>query len=145
MQPTSATGKVERVGSVSCPTGVLLILDGGLAWLWSHDRPPLLPDDPDLAAKAENCRDLIVRGPDAEAAGRAFDRSNNPFYIYDQAIDGIDKVVQTFTETVNELSLNATLEVLPQRIPHRRRVDLTLTANGGAGAVEFHGMWAIAV
>ena len=46
---------------------------------------------------------------------------------------------------VVELNLDASLEPLAERIPHRRRVDLVLEAGRGAGAVEFHGMWAVAV
>jgi len=145
MQPASAVGKIEQVGSVSCPTGVLLILDGGLAWMWSHTRPPLLADCPEVIGATENDRDLIIRGPDAHAAGRAFDRSNNPIYIYDQSADRVDALVEAFNELVTSLKLNAVLDVLPERISHRRRVDLVLVSNGGMGAVEFHGMWAVAV
>ena len=145
MLPTPAVGKIERIGSVSCPTGALLILDGGLAWMWSHDRPPLLPDCPEVVGATENDRDLIVRGPDAHAAGRAFDRSNNPIYIYDQPGRHVDALIETFNEMATGHRLTAVLDVLPERIPHRRRVDLMLVANGGMGAVEFHGMWAVAV
>jgi hypothetical protein len=145
MQPASDVGKIEQLGCVSCPTGVLLILDGGLAWMWSHTRPPLLPDCPEVIGATENDRDLIVRGPDAHAAGRAFDRSNNPLYIYDQSADRVDALSRAFDDMVTSLKLNAVLRVLPERIPHRRRVDLVLMANNGTGAVEFHGMWAVAV
>jgi hypothetical protein len=137
-------GEVEQLGSVSCPSGVLLILDGGLAWMWSHDRPPLLPGFPDVVGATERARDLIVRGRDASAAGLAFDRSNNPLYIYDQPGDRLDALVLAFNELVSELGLDASLETLAERVPHRRRVDLALEAGHGAGAVEFHGLWAVA-
>jgi hypothetical protein len=143
--PTRSTGEVEQLGSVSCPSGMLLILDGGLAWMWSHDRPPLLPDFPDVVGATDHARDLVVRGPDARAAGLAFDRSNHPLYIYDQPGDRLDALALAFGDVVSKLDLDASLEVLAERIPHRRRVDLVLEAGRGAGAVEFHGMWAVAV
>jgi hypothetical protein len=144
-RPTSTNGDVEQLGSVRCPTGVLLILDGGLAWMWSHDRPPVLPDSPDVVAATESARDLIVRGPDALAAGLAFDRSNHPLYIYDQPAERLEALALAFRRLVTELELDASLEILAERIPHRQRVNLVLEAGGGAGAVEYHGMRAIAV
>jgi hypothetical protein len=130
---------------VSCPSGILLVLDGGLAWLWSHDRPPLLPDHPDVVGATAGAHDLAVRGPDAVAAGVAFDRSNHPLYLYDQPADGLERLRLAFGDLVGGLNLDAAIETLPERIPHRRRVDLVLEVGRGAGAVEFHGMWAVAV
>jgi hypothetical protein len=113
--------------------------------MWSHDRPPLLPGFPDVVGATESARDLLVRGPDARAAGLAFDISNNPFYIYDQPGDRVDALVHAFNNLVIKRNLNASIEALAERIPHRRRVDLALAAGDGAGAVEFHGMWAVVV
>jgi hypothetical protein len=144
-RPTSSAGEVEHLGSVSCPSGVLLILDGGLAWMWSHHRPPLLPDFPDVVGATEHARDLVVRGKDSHAAGLAFDRSNHPLYIYDQPEERVDGLVLAFNDLVNRFNLDASLETLAERIPHRQRVDLVLDAGGGAGVVEFHGLWAVAV
>lgn len=144
-RPASSDREIEQLGSVSCPSGALLVLDGGLAWLWSHDRPPLLPEHPEVAGATADARDLAVRGPDAVAAGIAFDRSNHPLYIYDQPVDGLERLDLAFRTLVAELNLDASLETLAERIPHRRRVDLVLEAGRGAGAVEYHGMWAVAV
>jgi hypothetical protein len=113
--------------------------------MWSHDRPPLLPGFPDVVGATESARDLVVRGRDARAAGLAFDVSNHPLYLYDQPGDRLDALALAFSELVSKLNLNASLETLPERISHRGRVDLALEAGGGAGAVEFHGMWAVAV
>src|SRR5215471_5539201 len=131
MQPVPAVGKIEKVGSVSCASGVLLILDGGLVWMWSHARAPLLADCPEVIGATENDRDLIIRGPDAHAAGRAFDRSNNPIYIYDQPDDRVGALIDAFNAVTTDLELSAVLDVLPERISHRRRVDLVLVSNGG--------------
>jgi hypothetical protein len=144
-RPASSNGEIEQFGSVSCPSGILLVLDGGLAWMWSHDRPPLLPEYPEVVGATASARDLAVRGPDAFAAGTAFDRSNHPLYIYDQPADGLERLGLAFTNLVSEHKLNASLETLAERIPHRQRVDFVLEAGHGAGAVEFHGMWAVAI
>src|ERR1700730_18058282 len=105
-RPASPIGEGEQLGSVSCPSGVLLILDGGLAWMWSHDRPPLLPDFPDVVGATERARDLVVRGRDARAAGLAFDRSNHPLYIYDQPVDRLDALALAFSDLVSKFNLD---------------------------------------
>jgi hypothetical protein len=141
----SPAGKIEHVGSVSCPSGVLLVLDGGLARIWSHDRPPQLPAWSVVAETANSALDLAIRGPDALAAGLAFGRSSNPLYLYDQPSDGLHELELAFGNLVRERKLNASLETLAERVPHRRRVDLALATGGGAGVVQFHGMSAVAV
>ncbi|MHB8874906.1 MAG: hypothetical protein ACYC8T_14555 [Myxococcaceae bacterium] len=134
---------VERLGAVSCPSGVLLVLDGGLAWIWSHDRPPLLPEWSEVAGVANAAVDLEVQGPDALEAGRALDVSNHPLFIYDQPLAGLEKIKRAFDSLIRERELDATLHVAQARIPHRRRVDLALECS--VGIVDFHGMWAGAI
>jgi len=46
---------------------------------------------------------------------------------------------------VREHKLDAHFEVINPRVPHRRRVDLAITQGRGAGEVQFHGIWAVAV
>ena len=75
--------------------------------------------------------------------GRAFDRSNNPLFIYDHLDRGALRLA--FSKFVSERNLDPSLEELAERVPHRRRVDLALDVCGGADVVEFHGMWAVAV
>src|SRR5712691_10152551 len=116
----SPAGKVEQVGSVSCPSGVLLVLDGGLARLWSHDRQPKLPQWHAAAESANSALDVVVRGPDALAAGLAFDRSRHPLYLYDQPAEGLQDLELAFRNLVSERKLHASLEVLAERVPHRR-------------------------
>jgi len=135
----------ERLGTVTCPSGILLILDGGLAWMWSHDREPRLPEWAEAAAAANTAVDLEVRGPDALEAGRAFDRSNHPLYVYDRPRKGLQGIQEAFRAIVHERELDAVLEVMPARVAHRKRVDQALAVGKGVGIVEFHGMWAGAV
>jgi hypothetical protein len=141
----SPAGRIEQVGSVSCPSGVLLVLDGGLARIWSHDRPPELPAWHAAAEKANSALDLEIRGPDALAAGLAFDCSRHPLYLYDRPGEALQDLQLASRNLVRERKLDASLEVLPERVPHRRRVDLAMAHGGGAGAVQFYGLSAVAV
>lgn len=143
MTMPAADGPIEQLGTVSCPSGVLIILDGGMARLWSHDRPPLLPEWMDAAARANDTVDLKVVGPDARRAGALFDASSNPFHIYDQPRDRIRELGRKFAALCREHKLDARLEALPEKIPHRQRVSLMLQADNDAGGVEFHRMRAV--
>src|SRR5215472_10316312 len=100
-RPASSNREIECLGSVCCPSGILIILDGGLAWMWSHDRTPLLPEGMDIATMAAASRELSVSGPDAHAAGLAFDRSPHPLYIFDQPADSHESLRLAFDTFVN--------------------------------------------
>lgn len=69
------------LGEITCPSGVLTILDGGYLGSWSADRSPQDVDpetlglqDPQLAAEIASAVDFEVIGPDAEAAARSFNQ-----------------------------------------------------------------------
>jgi hypothetical protein len=32
----------EQLGFVTCPSGVLIVIDTGYLGIWSHDQPPML-------------------------------------------------------------------------------------------------------
>ncbi len=142
---SAGPGTIERLGQVSCPSGILLILDGGLAWMWSHDRQPLLPDWSEISSTANSSVDVALRGPDALVAGLTFDRSNHPLFLYDQPRDGLGQIEDAFSSLLRERGLAARLEPLPERVPHRKRVELSLEHGRGRGVVDFHGMWAAAI
>lgn len=142
-RPTQSNGETERMGTVTCPSGTLVLLDGGLAWMWSHLRPPLLPDWSEVAKTANSSVDIAVRGRDALEAGRLFDRSNHPLFVYDIPREGVAGVRESFAKLCSEHRLQATLAELPERVPHRKRVESLLRLGGAGGAVEFHGKWAI--
>lgn len=130
---------VERLGSVTIPSGRLMIVDTGLLNLWSHDRAPLLPEYERIAAAANSAIDFRIEGPDAEAAGRAFDRQWNPRFVFDIPAHGVDAVKASFASIVKAAGLQASLVEGP-RIPHLERVDLVLKLGQGAGEVQFHGV-----
>ena len=139
-QTPETTG--ERLGQVLCPSGVLLALDGGLIWMWSHDRAPMLPEWSEMAPIANTAVDVGIVGDDSEAAGIAFDRSNHPLYLFDRSQKVLAQLEQDFTRLVRDSGLKAWLEPLPERVPHHRRMQLALERGKGAGIVDYHGMWA---
>lgn len=145
LQGAGPTERFEQLGYVSCPSGTLLLLDGGCAWMWSHNRQPLIPENPEIVGATEAARDLAVTGPDALAAGRAFARSANPLFIYDQSPERVEALRTEFADAVRSKGLNAHLNALPERVPHRQRVDLLLSSVAPVGLVEFHGLSAAVV
>lgn len=138
----------ERLGEVTCPSGVLLLIDFGLLDLWCHDRRPRVPDglmDPELTEHANHAADFRIDGPDAERAGRHWDRQWHPRYVFDIPRHGLTKFRQSFAAFVAEHQYDATLTRLPERVPHRTRVDLMLEQGRGAGCVFFGGLQAVAI
>lgn len=126
------------IGEVSVPSGTLLIVDPGLGRFWQHDAVPRSPrqSDPELF-------DLEIVGPDALAAGRAYDRQFDPRYLFD--ITNPQASQKHFTDFVTAHNLRAELRVLPQRIPHLQRAQLATQIGGGAGVVHYSQLWAVAI
>jgi hypothetical protein len=139
---------IEQLGVVTTRSGVLIVIDTGDLSLWSHDHKPVLPadvlDTEEATARANSFVDLKIVGPDAERAGRVLDMSWHPLYVYDQPPDHLD-VRNKFEEVVRQNRLNACLEVIAERVPHRTRVNLAIQQGNGAGEVQFHGIWSVAV
>ena len=63
----SEGGGAELLGVVTVPSGTLLLVDAGLLGIWEGTRA----DIPDTV-------DFRIDGPDAEEAGRRFDRAWHP-------------------------------------------------------------------
>ncbi len=138
----------EQLGEVLIPSGLVLIVDMGLLDLWSHDRAPLIADgilSEAMTDSVNNGADFQIEGPDAESAGRAFNRQWHPHFLYDIPAHAIPEVRSSFESVMSESGLNATLHSLRPRISHRQRVDHALQFGRGAGEVIFHGISAIAL
>ena len=139
---------VEQLGVVTTRSGVLVFIDTGYLKLWSHDRVPEIPNgvlsNEAATERANSFVDLHIIGTDAERAGRLLGMSWDPFYIYDRP-PVHPKLQDKLDKLVKEQHLDARLEVLKSRIPHRQRVDLALNQGNGAGEIQFHGIWAVAV
>ena len=139
---------IEQLGVVTTRSGTLLVIDTGYLNIWSHDQRPVLPDGvldtEEATERANSFVDLHIVGSDAERAGRLLGMSWHPLYVYDQPADHID-LRKKFGELVRKHRLDARLEVIAGRVPHRERVDLAIRQGLGAGEVQFHGVWSVAV
>src|SRR4051812_36891767 len=109
----------EVLGQVTVPSGVVLVIDTGLLVFWYHDRPPLMPEgaaSDEVVTSANAGIDFRVEGPDAERAGRAFDRQWHPLFLYDIPSHGRDQVQASFTACIQKQGLDARLVPLDQRV-----------------------------
>ena len=126
------------LGEIDVPSGILLVLDPGLGRFWRHDGEPRSPR---IADPKEH--DLAIVGPDAIAAGRAYDRQFDPRYLFDVA--DVATTEKHFAKFVSDRKLAARLDRLERRIPHLERARLAVEAGGGAGVVHYNRLWAVAV
>lgn len=129
--------EIFRLGEISCPSGALVVIDGGLLGLWSGERSPaeidpalLGVDDPATAAEVLNSVDFAVVGPDASAAARSFDRQPGAM-LHDIPASQAVKLARMFEEHCAAAGLDARLEALPHREPHARRARRTADEGGG--------------
>jgi hypothetical protein len=137
---------VEHLGEVTAPSGVVVVLDMGLMWMWSGDQQPVMAAgryDPETVAAANSQADFGIVGPDAERAGVAFDHQADPLYLCDIPQHGWARFRRKFNRFVRERGLDARLVRLKERLPHRARVARAV-ARGGAGGVQYQGLWAAA-
>jgi hypothetical protein len=135
--------KSEVLGTVTAPSGALLLVDMGMLELWCHDRKPVMPPgllDAEGTANANAGCDFRIDGPDAEKCGRDWDRQWHPRYVYDIPRHGIDHIRKTFAEFVAEQEYDATLTKLRARVTHRQRIADALEHGWGAGQVFFQGI-----
>jgi hypothetical protein len=126
------------LGEVEVPSGILLVLDPGLGRFWRHDGDPSSPRKADPRHD-----DLAIVGPDAVAAGKAYDRQFDPRYLFD--VGDVAATEKHFATFVKDRKLRACLERLGCRIPHLDRARLAVEAGGGAGVVHYNNLWAVAV
>ena len=137
-----------QIGRVSAPSGTLVVLDMGYLNLWCHDRPPLFPKgvaDKKTMAAANSSVDIEIVGPDAEKAGRLFDRQWHPLYLYDIPASDVGRFRQMFSAVTAKHDLVAGLHPLDHRVSHRQRVDHAVAYGCGAGEFTFHGIWGSAI
>ncbi|RYZ44262.1 MAG: DUF2185 domain-containing protein [Myxococcaceae bacterium] len=136
MTKSAKTPAAVVLGEVDLPEGQLLILDPGLGRFWRHDAEPASPRKKDPAA-----HDLRIVGPDAEAAGRAYDREFDPRHLFDRT-DPQD-AVKHFGRFAKEQGFDARAEVLSSRVPHAERARLAVEHGKGLGVVKYNGLWAV--
>ena len=138
----------EKLGFVTCPSGVLIVMDTGYLGIWSHNQPPILPDGiletEEATAHANAFVDLRIVGADAEQAGRMLAMSWHPLFIYDQPADH-PELDAKLANLVRTHGLDAHFQVVSPRIPHRQRVNQAIQQGAGAGEILIHGIWASVV
>ncbi|MFI6332827.1 hypothetical protein ACIBBG_31535 [Micromonospora chersina] len=120
-------GEIVTLGEVRCPSGQLVIIDGGMLGMWSGSRPPneLDPrglgfEDPDLLAEVAGAADFTVVGPDAERAGASF-QVRPGRYHYDIPASRRNDWQEQFDGHCREHGWTATLERSETQVPHRER------------------------
>ncbi len=142
-------GAQIHLGSITCPSGRLVIADTGYLGLWSGGAPPVADesllagvDDPALRESIRAAADLVVVGPDAEPAARSFDRQAG-IWLYDIPGHGVEEFTAAFTEHCRAHGFDARLERERPRVPHRERAERCVRAGG----LEFvmHGVPVVAI
>ena len=140
---------IEPLGTVIAPSGALIIVDCGYLGMWSHRDEPVMPDgildSDEVLALARSAVDLRLVGPGADEVGRALDRQWHPSYLFDIPRAHVADLERQVAELAAARGVAAAIEILPERIPHRRRCDLALAHGAGAGEVSFHGARAVIV
>jgi hypothetical protein len=142
------TDRRVRLGEITCPSGELFLFDFGCMDLWCHDRPVVFPDgwmDEAATRTANAAADYRIDGPDAEAAGRKWDRQWHPRYVYDIPAHAHEQVQAGFAEVCRENGFRAELVKLPERVTHRERAAAALLHGNGAGISFLSGMHAVVV
>lgn len=120
-------GEIVRLGEVRCPSGQVVIIDGGMLGMWSGSRPPTELDprglgieDPGVLAEVVGAADYVVVDPDAEPAGASF-RIRPGRYHYDIPASRRDDWVEQFGGHCREHGWTAALRRADAQVPHRER------------------------
>ncbi|ONI78592.1 hypothetical protein ALI144C_27625 [Actinosynnema sp. ALI-1.44] len=131
-----------RLGQITCPSGHLVVADGGYLGAWSGDRSPaeidpvlLEIDDPRLVKEIVGAVDFTIAGPDAEAAAAAYDRQAG-VSLYDIPMSHVPDLPRQFAEFCHDEGFDARVEPQPERVPHRERVRRS-NARGDGGFIIF--------
>jgi hypothetical protein len=142
------TSQIEELGSVTTPTGELVLVDFGCLRMWSGESKPTLdPDDvgEGVAAIANAAVDLEIVGDSPVAAGRATGLAAViGRYVFDISADKADEMCAVVVARAAEHGF--TVQVKPiARMPHRTRVARLLDDSPTGTEVLFGGPGAVAV
>jgi hypothetical protein len=101
------------LGEITCPSGELVLMDGGYLGLWSEPHAPGV--------------DFEIVGPDAAVAARSFDRQSGRT-LYDIPEHATGEFTELFAAHCREHALTAELRPFDQRVPCRERVRRAIAA-----------------
>lgn len=111
------------LGEITCPSGELVLMDGGYLRLWSGEEPPEQGRDDDIPPGA----DYEIVGADAEVAARSFDRQWGRT-VYDIPLHAAAEFADLFDAHCREHGHDARLRAFAAQVPHRDRVRRAITA-----------------
>ncbi|MET9563569.1 hypothetical protein [Streptomyces tauricus] len=130
-------GEIYGLGEITCPSGELVIVDGGHLGMWSGEGSPALVDpgafgvqDPVVAADVSAATDFLITGPDADTAAHSFGRQPGRA-LHDIPASGVAQLRELFAAHCREQGLDAVLEARAERVPHRERVRRCVEGGGG--------------
>jgi hypothetical protein len=126
-----------QLGQITCPSGHLVVADGGYLGAWSGERSPaeidpvlLDIDDPQLIREITGAVDFDIVGSDAERAAAAYGRQVG-VALYDIPRSQVADLPEQFAELCREQGLDARAVARPDRVPHRERVRRSVTRGDG--------------
>jgi hypothetical protein len=126
-----------RLGAITCPSGDLVVIDGGYLGVWSGSRSPALVDpellgvdDPAVAKDIRGAVDFEVVGPDARAAEAMVRGRQAGISLYDVPASSAEDFRSAFDSLCRDANLDAMLRPT-ERVPHRERARRCGTAGGG--------------
>lgn len=105
------------LGEITCPSGELVLMDGGYLGLWSGNRSPedvRQPDEPPAV-------DFEVVGRDADVAARSFGRQAGRT-LYDIPQQVAAQFVESFENHCRQYGHRARLRAFGRQLAHRDRV-----------------------
>jgi len=124
---------IVDLGSISCPSGELVLVDATYLNMWSGERSPgeinLHIEDEALAAGFAAAIDLDVDGPDAMEAVKAFGRQPWGPFLYDIPEHGVADTRRDFDAMCGSRGLRASLRPV-ERVSHRERVRRAVSLGG---------------
>ncbi len=116
-----------RLGDITCPSGELVVIDGGYLGVWSGDRSPaeidpiaLGIDDPATAEDIRGAVDFEIVGPGATAAARLVLGRRPGLSLYDVPASSAADFQSAFAALCEEDGVSASLRAV-ERVSHRER------------------------
>lgn len=112
-----------ELGEITCPSGKLVLMDGGYLGLWSGSRSPQELRQPDELPAV----DFEVVGRDAKVAARSFDRLAGRT-LYDIPQQAAKQLIERFDGHCRQHGYQAELCAFDLQVPHRERVRLAIAS-----------------
>ena len=126
----------RTIGTVRVPSGALVVIDGGLLWMWSGEETPELPPG---VQGVRGILDLHVTGRDVEDFWRAWGRNSYPTYIHDIPVEHVERVAEEARALARDKRLSVQVGIVAS-VPHQERLRQVLKWRASGGVATFHGI-----